>query len=78
MNVFSDEAQYIEEAQKQADAVFVARIITADGTPGYHLFSVIYFRGQLEIKAGQLCKTKGYKVLREETAGLTERGSDFD
>ena len=73
MNVIADEKQYIKEAQEQGSEVYVAKIFTAAGKPGYHLYTQAYFRGRLEIKAGQLCSTKGYRVIREESFGAVER-----
>ena len=72
-NVFAEEKQYIEEAEEQGAEVFVAKIFTADGKEGYHLYTNVIFRGRLEIKAGQICTTKGYTVIREETAGGNRR-----
>ena len=72
-NVFADEKQYIQEAEEQGAEVYVAKIFTADGKPGYHLYTQVFFRGRLEIKAGQICSAKGYKVIREETSGVTDR-----
>ena len=79
LNAFADghtalaEEQYIKEAQEQGAEVYVAKIFTDDGKRGYHLYAQAYFRGRPEIKAGQICLKKGYKVLREESAGLGER-----
>ena len=72
-NVFADEKQYIQEAEEQGAEVYVAKIFTADGKQGYHLYSTAFFRGRLEIKAGQICVEKGYNVLREESYGVGER-----
>lgn len=72
-NVIADENQYKKEAQEQGAEVYVAKIFTMEGKQGYHLYSMAYFRGRLEIKAGQLCTTKGYRVLREESIGAGER-----
>ena len=72
-NVFADEKQYIEEAEEQGAEVYVAKIFTADGKQGYHLYSQAFFLGRLEIKAGQICVKKGYRVLREESIGVGER-----
>jgi len=66
-NVFADEKRYVDEAQEQADTVYVAKIILPNGKPGYHLWSEPFFFGSLEAKAGELCKIKGYTVIREES-----------
>ena len=68
-NVIADEQQYIDEAKKQADTVYVAKIILSNGKPGYHLWSEPFILGSQEAKAGQLCKAKGYAIIREETIG---------
>ena len=72
-NIFADEKQYIQEAEEWGADVFAAKIFTADGKEGYHLYTNVIFRGGLEIKAGQICTTKGYTVIREETSGNNRR-----
>lgn len=66
-NVIADEQQYIDEAKKWADKVYVAKIILPDGNAGYHLWADPFLFGALEAKAGEICTTNGYKVIREES-----------
>tara|TARA_Y100000996_G_C22516195_1_gene640472 strand:+ start:1080 stop:1364 length:285 start_codon:yes stop_codon:yes gene_type:complete len=78
-NVFAEEEMteqdYINQAKEAADKVLVSKFYLSNGKYGYHLLLRVhsYFYGNLEARASELCGTKGYVLLREETAGITER-----
>ena len=78
-NVFAEEEMteqdYINEAKERAEKVLVSKFYLSNGKYGYHLVLRGHFHiyGNLEARASELCGTKGYVLVREETAGTTER-----
>tara|TARA_Y100000389_G_scaffold191191_1_gene216955 strand:+ start:338 stop:619 length:282 start_codon:yes stop_codon:yes gene_type:complete len=67
VNVFADDEEYLKYNKEIAEKVKVAKIILGDGDDGYILSSNLIITGALEAKAGNICKRKGYIILREET-----------
>ena len=67
MNVFADDEEYLKNNKEIVENVKVAKIILGDGDDGYILWSGWIIEGALEAKAGNICKRKGYIIIREET-----------
>ena len=72
-NVIADDELYMEDAKEMATAVYVSKFYLSNGKYGYNLFAGAYPRGQLEAKASELCGTKGYVLIREETIDRARR-----
>ena len=78
MNVSAEEIteqDYIDEAKLRADNVLVSKFYLSNGKYGYHLvLSGHHWNfGSLEARASELCGTKGYVLIREETRSQTSR-----
>ena len=74
-NVFADEKMYLDEAKDNAEEVLVSKFYLSNGKYGYNLsiysstggYGNGWFEGGIEAKASELCKEKGYVLIREET-----------
>ena len=78
MNVSAEEIteqDYLNEAKKWADYVLVSKFRLANGKYGYNLVLAgrYHMYGSIEAKASELCGTKGYVVIREESIGVDNR-----
>ena len=78
-NVFAEgemtEQDYINQAKDSADKVLVSKFYLSNGKYGYNLALAgkYHMFGALEAKASELCGTKGYVLIREESIGFNDR-----
>tara|TARA_B110000444_G_scaffold196435_1_gene187099 strand:+ start:36 stop:341 length:306 start_codon:yes stop_codon:yes gene_type:complete len=78
-NVFAEgkmtEEDYIDEAKASAEKVLVSKFYLSNGKYGYNLTIDGHWHmyGHLEARTSELCGTKGYLLIREETISNTSR-----
>ena len=71
-DIFADdeitEKDYVEYAEERARVVLVSKFYLSNGKYGYNLYTNKGYRhGSIEARASELCKEKGYNIIREET-----------